>query len=178
MGPHRTQKALILALGLLASPACAQQAGWHYSPLPGEGDRAALGCDRNAMPQEFTCLAVRCEDDFSTGLYLYSSRFGGTDGTWAMTLDREDRSFTAVPSKSPYGAQIIEDADFLLDRLRHGTFIYMRHSADENLPFAYIDLSGSMAAITEALFWCAPRVPPAEQNAPPNVKDNQSRDFD
>ena len=176
MGPYRTA-GLVAAL-ILSAPAMAQSPGWQFSPIKGEGDRAAMGCSREATETDFTCLVVRCEDDFSTGLYLYSSRFGGTDGNWAMTLDREDRSFTAVPSKGPYGAQIVEDADFLLDRLRHGTFIYMRHSADENLHFAYIDLSGSMAAITEALFWCAPRVPPAEQNAPPNVKDNQSRDFD
>lgn len=161
MGPHRTQKALILALGLLASPACAQQAGWHYSPLPGEGDRAALGCDRNAMPQEFTCLAVRCEDDFSTGVYVHTSG-PHVLGSWEMTLDRENASFSAEASSAPYGGQFIARADWLLERIEQGTFIYLRHADDGAGAYAYIDLGGSLLAIHQALAFCAPRVKPSE----------------
>lgn len=176
MGPYPTA-GLIAALAFSA-PAAAQSPGWGFSYLPGEGDRAAMGCARDTTPEVFTCLAVRCEDDFSTGLYVHSSRLGGDAGTWTMTLDREDKSFVALAPDSAYGAKIEKDADLLLDRLRYGTFVYLRHGEDENQAFAYIDLSGSMTAITEALYWCAPRVPPAEQNPPPNVEHNQSRDFD
>lgn len=176
MGSHRA--AGLIAFLILAQPALAQTSGWQFSPLPGEGDRAAMGCARDATPQNFTCIAVRCEDDFTTGLHIYSSRAGGDAGTWDMTLDRENRSFVAEKSGGPYGARIREDADMLLDRLRHGTFVYLRHSGDEFAPFAYIDLSGSMKTIAEALYWCAPRVPPAEQNAVSDVDPGQSPDFD
>jgi hypothetical protein len=176
MGSHRATG--LIACLILAQPVLAQTAGWQFSPLSGEGDRAAMGCARDATPENFTCLVVRCEDDFSTGLHVHSSRFGGDAGTWDMTLDRENRRFIAEESDGPYGARIHEDAEFLLDRLRHGTFVYLRHSGDEHAPFAYIDLSGSMKTIAEALYWCAPRVPPAEQNAASDVIPDQSRDFD
>lgn len=162
MGPHRT--AALIALWALATPASAQVPGWHFSPLPGEGDRAAMGCDRDASAAQHTCLAVRCEDDFSTGLYIHTNRFGGGAGPWTMTLDRENMRFEAEPAPGPYGARIIDGAETLLDRLRLGTFVYLRHDADDYAPFAFISLAGSMTAITEALYWCAPRTTPVEQN--------------
>ena len=168
MGLHRTQKGLILALLVLASPAAAQQPGWHYSPLPGEGDRAALGCDRDATPQQYTCLAVRCEDDFSIGVHVHASR-QPLLGEWEMTLDRENASFTAEPSDAPYGGRFVERADWLLDRIEQGTFIYLRHTNDDGGSFAYIDLGGSLQAIKRALAFCAPRVPPAEPKAAAGV---------
>lgn len=176
MGPHRA--AGLIVFMVLSQPVFAQAPGWQYSPLPGEGDRAAMGCARDSTAQTFTCLVVRCEDDFSTGVHVHSSRFGGDAGIWNMTLDREDRSFTATNSGSPYGARITHDADLLLDRLRHGTFVYLRHSGDEHAPFAFIDLTGSMNTIAQALYWCAPRVPPSEQNSVSDVDHDQGRDFD
>ena len=173
MGSHRAA-GLIALLGLV-QPAFAQAPGWQFSPLAGEGDRAAMGCARDATQDAFVCLVVRCEDDFSTGVHVYSSRSGGDAGRWDMTLDREDRSFLAERSDAPYGARITEGADMLLDRLRHGTFVYLRHSTDETAPFAYIDLSGSMKTIAEALYWCAPRVSPAEQNPVSDVDPQISK---
>lgn len=165
MGPHRTQKSLTLALLLLSAPVTAQEPGWHYSPLPREGDRAALGCDREATSQAFTCLAVRCEDDFSTGIHIHTSR-PDRAGTWDMTLDRETASFVAEPSHAPYGGQFVARADWLLERIEQGTFIYLRHRNDAG-GFAYIDLGGSLAAIHQALAFCAPRLPATtEPNAP------------
>jgi hypothetical protein len=61
-------------------------------------------------------------------------------------------------------AHIKEDADVLLDRLRQGTFVYVRHGDDADLPFAFISLAGSMKSIAEALYWCAPRETRPEQN--------------
>jgi len=172
MGPHRAAR--LIALLALVTPSMAQVPGWQFSHLPGEGDRAAMGCDRDADADTFTCLAVRCEDDFTIGLHVHSSRYGGDAGLWEMTLDREARSLLAEASPGPYGARFNADADFLLDRLRHGTFVYLRHSEDLNAPFAYIDLSGSMTAISEALYWCAPRTVPDEQNSAPGVDPEAS----
>src|SRR5687767_12598154 len=71
---------------LLAGPALAQESGWHYSPYPGEGDRAALGCAYESTPQIHTCIAVRCENDFSVALYIDSKRLGGDGGRWRLQI--------------------------------------------------------------------------------------------
>ena len=154
---------------LLVAPASAQQAGWHYSSLPGEGDRASMGCARDASEDDFTCLVVRCEDDFSIGLHIHSSRMDGVAGQWEMTLDRETRTLLAEAGSSPYGA-VLDDADgWLLDGLRHGSFVYLRHTQDTEAEYDFIDLSGSFHSIAEALFWCAPPVPRIEQIGDPDV---------
>lgn len=159
---------MAVCLALLAAPAMAQQPGWHYAPLPGEGDRAALGCSRDTTPQAFTCLAVRCEDDFSTGVHVHTSR-PQTLGTWEMTIDRENATFVAVPSRAPYGGRFIDRAEWLLERIEQGTFIYLRHAGDVGGDYAYIDLGGSLDAVHRALAYCAPRVPTNEPNADDGV---------
>lgn len=159
----------MLALVLSAQPALAQSPGWHYSPLPGEGDRASLGCARGSTAEEFTCLAVRCEDDFSIGVHVHASR-AGMDGRWEMTLDREARVLTEMAGPSPYRARLSDDEGWLLDRLRQGTFVYLRPAGDDDTGSAYIDLTGSFRAIEEALFWCAPRLGQDEQKRAPGVK--------
>jgi hypothetical protein len=164
MGPYRTQSligGLVLAT-LATAPLAAQEAGWHYSALPGEGDRATLGCDRDATPAQYSCLAVRCEDDFSIGIYVHSSRHENL-GRWEMTVDSENLIAITVSGPGPYGAKITGKSDWLLERLLQGSFVYLRHSADEQAPFRYISLSGSLYAINHALAWCAPRLPTGEQ---------------
>ena len=165
MGPY-SAKALTLLL-LIAAPAVAEEPGWHYSPLGGEGDRATLGCNREATADSFTCLAVRCEDDFTVGLYVHSSLPDDT-GRWEMTVDRENRTLVAAPTDTPYGGRFTEDTPWLRERLEQGTFVYLRHEADGG-PFSFISLEGSLYAITGALHWCAPRVPPSEPIAAPGV---------
>jgi hypothetical protein len=168
MGPHRA--AWIIASLLLAPPALAQSPGWGFSHVPGEGDRAAIGCSRDSTPQDHTCLVVRCEDDFSTGIHVLSSRPGGAAGIWEMTLDREAINFRAFPSEAPYSARFAEEEGRLLERLRFGTFAYLRHEEDAEAGFAFISLAGSMAAIAEALYFCAPRIPALERNKSSDVE--------
>lgn len=168
MGPHRTQKGLIagLLLALCGLPVSAEEPGWHYSPRPGEGDRATLGCDSAASSEQFTCLAVRCEDDFSTGIHIHSSR-KDVLGAWDMTVDRENARLVAVASDAPYGGRFLERADWLLERIEQGTFIYLRPVDDSDGGYAHIGLGGSLYAIRAALAYCAPRVPAqTEPNAP------------
>ena len=153
------------ALVLGALPAAAQEPGWHYSPLPGEGDRATLGCDRDATPSDFVCLAVRCEDDYLTGVYVHVPG-GAAAGRWDMTIDRENASLLAITSDAPYGARFLADADWLLERLRQGAFVYLRRADRPQDRFRFIDLSGSLYAINTALAWCAPRVAPVEPSPP------------
>lgn len=147
-----------LAVALITTAAPAQEPGWHYSPLPGEGDRASLGCSRDSTSADFLCLAVRCEDDFSTGMHVYASR-RETAGNWQMTIDRVDKVLAAEPAPGPYGARFIADADWLLESLREGSFVYLRHEDDAASPFRFIDLTGSLYRINEALAFCAPRAP-------------------
>ena len=147
----------MLAL-LLASPAGAQEAGWHYSPLPGEGDRAALGCALNSTPQVYACIAVRCEDDFSTGVHIHTSREQGDAGAWAITVDKETRSFTAEAAE-PYGARLAGDFSWVLHNLAHGAVAYLAPEDGSDMPVNHIALDGSLDAINAALAFCAPRLP-------------------
>jgi hypothetical protein len=168
MGSHRTQK-LMLALALLAAPASAQEAGWHYSPLSGEGDRATLGCALNSTPETFACIAVRCEDDFTAGVHIHTSRPEGDVGVWAITVDKETRSFTAEAAE-PYGARLVGDFAWVLDNLRHGAVAYLQPEDGSPMPANHIPLDGSLYAITKALAYCAPRTPsPGEPNAEAGV---------
>lgn len=149
-----------LAALLLAGPALAQQPGWHYSPLPGEGDRAALGCSRSSTAEDFTCLAVRCEDDFGVGLHIHTSRKEGDVGTWQLTFDREfPHPVVTEPSGSPYGARVTGDVAEAIAALKDGTVAYLDPPTG-TLADRAIPLAGSLYAINRALYFCAPRVEP------------------
>lgn len=156
MGLHPAQA--LTALLMLAAPAAAQQAGWHYSPLPGEGDRAALGCASDSTPQIYACLAVRCEDDFSIGVHVHTSRPTGDGGRWAITVDKETRSFDAEIAQ-PYGARLTGDFSWVLDNLANGAVAYLEPEDGLGVPVNHIALDGSLYAINAALAFCAPRVP-------------------
>jgi hypothetical protein len=156
MGLHPAQ-ALTAALALLAAPAAAQEAGWHYSPLPGEGDRATLGCARDSTPQNYACIAVRCEDDFTTGVHIHTSRPTGDVGRWAITVDKETRSFDAEAAQ-PYGARLVGDFSWVLDNLANGAIAYLEPEDGLGVPANHIALDGSLYAINAALAFCAPRV--------------------
>lgn len=153
-------RAGIVLLTMVAGPVMGQEPGWTYSPLAGEGDRAAVGCDREATADDFACFVVRCEDDFSTGVHVWTSRDDGNVGRWEMTADRENFTGEAVTDAAPYGARFVPgDAEWLEERLRYGAFVYLRHTEDVDAEFRFIDLTGSMVAINTALAFCAPRVP-------------------
>jgi hypothetical protein len=145
-------------LALLASPATAQEAGWHYSPLPREGDRATLGCALGSTPDVYACIAVRCEDDYSTGVHIHTSRPEGDAGRWAITIDKETRSFDAEAAQ-PYGARLVGDFSWVLDGLANGAVAYLEPEAGAGMPANHIALDGSLYAINAALAFCAPRVP-------------------
>lgn len=156
---------LIVAMAAFARPAAAQQAGWHYSPLPGEGDRAALGCALNSTPEAFACVAVRCEDDFTLGVHIHTSRPQGDAGDWAITVDKETRVFTARAG-APYGAVLTGDFSWVLHNLSHGAVAYLEPADGSDMPANHIALDGSLYAINTALAYCAPRIPASgEPNA-------------
>ena len=148
-----------LVIGL-ATPTLAQEAGWHYSPLPGEGDRAALGCSYGATSRSYTCLAVRCEDDFSVGLHIHTSRADGDIGRWTLEFDKEGERVpvSAVEDASPYHARIEGDPAPILDLLKNSGLVYL--DPESGLPIdRAISLSGSLTAINQALYFCAPKTP-------------------
>lgn len=149
-----------LAVSAFASSAQAQQEGWHYSPLDGEGDRAALGCGRGSTPTDFACLAVRCEDDFTVGIHIHTSRPGGDAGRWRIDIDREaGHEVDVKPDSSPYNAQIEGDITAVLEALKHGSVAYLDPKAGPAVPRNGIPLSGSLYAINRALYFCAPKAP-------------------
>ena len=168
MGPHPAQ-ILTAALFLLTLPATAQETGWHYSPLPGEGDRAALGCALNSTPQAYACIAVRCEDDFTTGIHIHTSRQQSDAGDWAITVDKETRMFSAEASK-PYGAKLVGDYSWVTTNLANGAVAYLEPGDGSPMPANHIALDGSLYAINKALAYCAPRIPAtSEPNGAPGV---------
>ena len=151
------------ALGVvaaLAAPALAQESGWHYSPLPGEGDRAAMGCTYGSTPEKHACLVVRCEDDFTVGLHIHTSRPEGDVGRWHIEFDKGDPRLdvTAIADGSPYDARIEGDVAPLIEALKNGAVVYLDPESGPPLERA-ISLSGSLYVINQALYFCAPKVP-------------------
>ncbi|MET3899066.1 hypothetical protein ABIB57_003018 [Devosia sp. UYZn731] len=170
--------AVIIAALLAIAPAWAQEAGWHYSPLPGEGDRAALGCASGSTAENYACVAVRCEDDFGVGLHLYTSRSEGDAGNWIVDIDEDAHPVSAQTDAGPYGARISGDIQALRDGLEQGAVAYLQPQAGSPLALAAIPLSGSLAAINRALAYCAPRVPKAaaEPNAHEGVEQHSIKE--
>lgn len=142
-----------------ALPAAAQEAGWHYSPFEGEGDRAALGCAYGSAPTSFTCLAVRCEDDFSVGLHIHTSRPGGDDGSWRLDIDKESFQIEAAADGSPYHVRVAGDVAPLLDAIRNGAVAYLDPKTGSQVSRNGISLAGSLYTINQALYFCAPSAP-------------------
>jgi hypothetical protein len=174
MAGEGLSRIVLAALLSLVSPALAQESGWHYSPLPGEGDRAALGCSYGANAQNFTCLAVRCEDDFAVGVHIHTSRADGDAGKWVLAFDEDaDRiAVTAVADGSPYHARIEGDVAALLERIRNSGVVYLEPERGPPTERA-ISLNGSLYAINQALYFCAPKVAPpsGDEVAPVDGQD-------
>lgn len=147
-----------LSCMLLMPYAAAQEAGWSYSYVRGEGDRASAGCANGSTPQDYGCLIVRCDDDFSVAVYLDSSRAEGDVGIWHITIDKLEFPFEVVAADTPYGGRVSGDMDWLLDGLKQGATAYIRPDVGDGLPHSFIPLNGSLMAINEALYFCAPRV--------------------
>lgn len=154
----------------LMLPAIAQEAGWHYSPLPGEGDRAAMGCAHGATTARHTCLVVRCEDDFSVGVHIHTSRAGTDAGRWRIEFDKGDPAYevVAVEDGSPYGARIEGDVEPIVFGLRNLGLVYLDPQDGPEDVDQQISLNGSLYAINQALYFCAPRVVPDAPAADPD----------
>ena len=152
----------------LATPALAQQSGWHYSPLPGEGDRAAMGCTYGSTPERHACLVVRCEDDFTVGLHIHTSRGGGDAGRWHIEFDKGDPRLEveAVADDTPYSARIQGDVAPLIEALKNGAVVYLDPDKGEPVERA-ISLNGSLYVINQALYFCAPKVPETPEATTP-----------
>lgn len=145
---------------LPALPAAAQEAGWHYSPYDGDGDRAAMGCARESTPASHSCVVVRCEDDHSVAVYVKTSREGGDAGQWVLSVDDASPLLTAQAAPgSPYGARIVEtdtSIPTLVEMLKQGTSGYLEPLDEAPVASANIPMSGSLYAINQALYFCAP----------------------
>jgi len=148
----------IMGVALLATPTHAQESGWHYSPFPGEGDRATLGCTKSSTPASYACIAVRCEDDFTTGVHIHTSRENGDAGAWTLEFDGSDTPITATaePDTSPYHARFTGDVGPILFGLKNSGLLFLTPPGGEPLEQG-ISLTGSLKAITQALYFCAPK---------------------
>jgi hypothetical protein len=151
---------LALACATAASLAHAQEPGWHYSPYPGEGDRAALGCAYESTPEIHTCIAVRCEDDFSIGVYIDTGRLGGDGGRWRLQVDDQAYEVVAVSVETAaYSAKIEGDVSAVVEAIKNGGSLFLDPLEGSPLARNGIGLSGSLHAINQALYYCAPNLP-------------------
>lgn len=164
-----TATVLWLGMGL---PISAQEEGWHYSPLPGEGDRAAMGCSHGATPEKHTCIVVRCEDDYTVGVHIHTSRAGTDGGRWRIEFDKGDPAYdvTAVEDGSPYGARIEGDVEPILFGLKNLGLVYLDPQDGFEVD-QQIYLNGSLYVINQALYFCAPRVVPKQPAEPESGTD-------
>lgn len=155
--------ALLLAL---TAPAAAQESGWAYSPYPGEGDRAAMGCSYGSTPEAHACVAIRCEDDFTVALYLDTTRPGGDAGRWSLQIDRQVHEVTAAEiDGSPYGAKVEGEVAAIIDDIKNGDSFFIDPRDGAEPPNRGIGLTGSLYAINQALYFCAPKVEPEAETA-------------
>jgi hypothetical protein len=139
--------------------------------MPGEGDRAAMGCSYGATEASHTCLVVRCEDDFSVGVHIHTSRAGSDAGKWVLEFDKGDPRFavTAVGDGSPYRARVDGDVTPIIDAIKNGAVVYLDPESGPALDRA-ISLSGSLYVINQALYFCAPKVPDAAASGTDEVE--------
>jgi hypothetical protein len=158
----------ILALVAGTLPALSQESGWTYSPFPGEGDRAAIGCSYGSTPDSHSCVVVRCEDDFTVGLHIKTTRPGGDAGAWRIQVDKDIFEVEAVAvDGSPYGARVAGEVSRIIDSIRNGDSLFIDPRDSREPPSRGIGLAGSLRATTQALFFCAPRNPEAGTDESP-----------
>ena len=165
--PSRLLAWVVLVL-MSTAAAAGEEPGWHFSPLAGEGDRAAMGCTLDTTSVSYTCLVVRCADDFSVALHLHTSRAGGPAGRWELTFDRQTFPTIAVPDASPYGARIEGDVAGIIEAIEQGATGYIEPVEGARGNSSRLPLKGSLQTIRQALYFCAPRTE-AGQETPPDI---------
>jgi hypothetical protein len=161
----RNTMAVAILAPMLLSAVAAREPGWSYSRLPGEGDRAAAGCTTASDEGQFACLVVRCEDDFTVGIYVDTHLDDLGVGEWQIGVDKVEMIFTAVHTNSPYDAKLLGDTAWLLDGLKQGAVAYLLPSTFRIPDSGLIQLQGSLLEINSALSHCAPREPRPEPAA-------------
>jgi hypothetical protein len=123
-------------------------------------------CDdaSGATREVFACFVVRCEDDFDVGLYVHTSGPRDDAGKWVLQIDDVKHEFVAQREPAPYNAEVQGDVLQLIDEMKNGGVAYLeRPDGGGGHP---IPLSGSLYAINQALYFCAPRAPVEEPAAP------------
>ncbi|MCF1740995.1 hypothetical protein [Paradevosia shaoguanensis] len=149
--------AWVVLVLMSAAAASGEEPGWHFSPLAGEGDRAAMGCTIDTTSVSHTCIVVRCADDFSVALHLHTSRAGGPAGRWELTLDRQSFPVNIVADATPYGARVEGDATGIIEGIEQGETGYIEPLDGARGNSSRLPLKGSLQTIRQALYFCAPR---------------------
>lgn len=88
-------------------------------------------------------------------------------GKWVLEFDKEGQRIpvTAVKDASPYHARIEGDIAPILALIRNSGLVYLDPAAGLPIDRA-ISLSGSLYAINQALYFCAPKTPPLGDEIP------------
>ena len=90
-----------------------------------------------------------------------------------LEFDKEGERIpvTAVTDGSPYHARIEGDVAPILELIRNSGLVYLDPEAGLPIDRA-ISLSGSLTAINQALYFCAPKTPLSDEIAPVDGQDS------
>lgn len=145
---------------LIGSAGCgfASGRGWDASSFPNEPRNPAIGCSVGADDDYWTCLAVRCEDNGTLGLY-YEYSDGGTNHPFSLMIDGE--KFPVRPEAAGEGiafpTRLTGDVVSIVSRLKAGNQVKLVDMTPPlNSGFDTILLRGSSRAIGAVEAACAP----------------------
>lgn len=140
--------------------AIAAESRWQPSPFEGEEKRAAIGCSDHATDEAWACIAVRCEDDGTIGLYAEID--GGGNGAGRWTLDVDGRGWEVYGDTGAraglYTAHLLVAPDDLLVSLKKGRIALLDKRLQMADGFEIISLKGASQQIDRVLSACSRRL--------------------
>ena len=148
----------VIALAATAAAVVAQDA-WQPSPFPGEEDLAVMGCSDSTNEEAWSCLAVRCENDWSLGLYAELTNLT-LDGEFTLVVGEESFPVSGRTQEQsiPYNNRLDGEIPDILAAMKSAEAVVIDRPDDPLNPgFDTIPLRGAADAITALEARCTQR---------------------
>jgi hypothetical protein len=144
-------RALLSAIALAAATTAAvAQDFWQPSPFPGEEDLAVMGCSDSTNEEAWSCLAVRCENDWSLGLYTELTNLT-LEGEFTLVVGevRFPVSGRMQEQSVPYSNRLDGDVSAIVAAMKAAEAVVIDRPRDPLNPgFDTIPLRGAAEAIS------------------------------